>query len=235
MQRKKMDKQHKIAENLKQHFLNNSEISNVDTAGQTDTKLSFKSSEDKLMVTRKMTASTSNNTNDSRITAVKRSLDLYDGEPPDIFHSRAPLSPTVTPMCHIGYDSSEPDYAQYPRDSVTKPLHHPNSVDEGMYNGGSLRMGSTSSYASTPVPDGSKRLSSFHYPPNINGSMSRTMGSTVSSSLDAQTQATPKSMSIEFGIASYQRAPESPLECFSPEEYMELTPQEAHKEYTHAD
>ncbi|KAH9507856.1 hypothetical protein Btru_053075 [Bulinus truncatus] len=324
MQRKKMDKQHKIAENLKQHFLNNSEISNGDIAGQTDTKLSFKSSEDKLDGNQEDDRSTSNNTNDSRITAVKRPLDLYDGEPPDIFQqpgspfnngntyvsfgseltdpedmmphhppqyplaaasryessyagSATPLLERGTPS---GYDSSEPDYAQYPvYDSVTKSLHHPNSVGEGIYNGGSLRMGSTSSYASTPIRDGSKRLSSFHYPPNINGSMSRTMGSTRSVAAlmprygdingdssprsdfhryvpntndyrdyremrypattpppHRMTQATPKSMSVgNLGFAPLSTGPRKPPRVFQSREYMELTPQEAHAEYTHAD
>ncbi|KAK0052918.1 leucine-rich repeat-containing protein 24 [Biomphalaria pfeifferi] len=212
IQRRKMDKQNQIAENLKQHFMNNSEISNGDIAGQNETKLSNKLTEDKLDGNQEDDRSTSNNTNDSTMTAVKRPLDLDDREPLYIFQqpgspfnngntyvsfgseltdpdmmppqppqysiasapryesshagSATPLLDRYTPSV---YDSSEPDYAQYPvYDSVTKSLHHP--VNEGIY-GGSLRMGSTSSYASTPIRDGNKRLSSFNYPPNINGTM----------------------------------------------------------------
>lgn len=229
VQRKKQEKQEIIRANIKQHFINSEIMSNGDISGLNDTKQSSKSMEDKLDGGNiDDDRSTSNNTNDSNTTAVKRPLDLDDTtEPMFIFQQPGspfnngntyvsfgseltdpgdfPVQPPQYPQgpdpryesSHTGsatpllerytpsaFDSDEPveDYAQYPvYDSLTNSLQHPHAQGDGIY-GGSARIGSSSSYASTPNRhgDNNKRLSSFHYPPSINGSMPRAIGSTRS-------------------------------------------------------
>ncbi|CAL1528450.1 unnamed protein product [Lymnaea stagnalis] len=228
VQRRKQEKQEIIRANIKQHFINSEVMSNGDISGLNDTKQSSKSMEDKLDGNIDDDRSTSNNTNDSNTTAVKRPLDLDDttepmfifqqpGSPfnngntyvsfgseltdPGDFPSQPPQYPqgpdpryesshtgSATPLLErytpSVFDSDEPveDYAQYPvYDSLTNSLQHPHSQGDGIY-GGSARIGSASSYASTPNRhgDNSKRLSSFHYPPSVNGSMPRAIGSTRS-------------------------------------------------------
>ncbi|CAG5136812.1 unnamed protein product [Candidula unifasciata] len=221
LQRKRQAKKNAIVENVKQHFINNSEatMSNGDINGLNDTKQSNKSGDDKLDLGNDDNRSNSNNTNDSNVTAVKRPLDLGDTEPLYIFEQ--PESPftngntyvsfgseltdpgdftlpppqyTHTPntryeSSHAGsatplldrytpsmFDSDEPveDYAHYPvYDSLTNTLQHPQM--DGMY-----RNGSTSGYSSYRSNDAAKRLSGFHYPPSVNGSMPQTPGSTRS-------------------------------------------------------
>ncbi|XP_059173809.1 leucine-rich repeat-containing protein 24-like [Physella acuta] len=113
VQRKKQEKKNKIMENVKQHFINNSEkASNGDISGLNDTKLSSKSMEDKLNSCQEDDRSTSNNTNDSNTTTVRRPLIIQDTEPPYVFQQ--PGSPFNNGNTYVSFGSELTDPEEFP-------------------------------------------------------------------------------------------------------------------------
>ncbi|XP_005110108.1 uncharacterized protein LOC101856934 [Aplysia californica] len=114
MQRKKQKKQDAIVENVKQHFINNSEVvSNKDLdasklgSGKMEDQVDGGHEEDHC--------SASDHTNDSNLTALKRPLDLDESEPLYIFEQ--PGSPFNNGNTYVSFGSEITD----PGDEYTPP------------------------------------------------------------------------------------------------------------------